>query len=200
MAHPWHDIPLPAGADLDVFPVVIEVPQGSKTKYELDKRTGLLRVDRVLYSAVHYPANYGFVPRTYAEDDDPIDVLVLGQDPVVPLAIVEARAIGGFRMRDEHGEDVKIIAVHVNDPAFNEYRDVAELPKHVVTEMMRFFEDYKARRSRWALRSASTRPGRRCERRPSDTAPRRAGCARCDRRGPAARARGRSSRAGRRRC
>ena len=143
MAHPWHDIPLPADDALDVFPVVIEVPHGSKTKYELDKRTGLLRVDRVLYSAVHYPANYGFVPRTYAEDDDPIDVLVLGQDPVVPLAILQARAIGGFRMRDEHGEDVKIIAVHVNDPAVSDYRDVAELPKHVVTEMMRFFEDYK---------------------------------------------------------
>ena len=143
MAHPWHDIPLPADDALDVFPVVIEVPHGSKTKYELDKRTGLLRVDRILYSAVHYPANYGFVPRTYAEDDDPIDVLVLGQDPVVPLAILQARAIGGFRMRDEHGEDVKIIAVHVNDPAVSDYRDVAELPKHVVTEMMRFFEDYK---------------------------------------------------------
>jgi inorganic pyrophosphatase len=143
MAHPWHDIPLPADGALDVFPVVIEVPQGSKTKYELDKPTGLLRVDRMLYSAVHYPANYGFVPRTYAEDDDPIDVLVLGQDPVVPLAILQARAIGGFRMRDEHGEDVKIIAVHVNDPAFADYRDVAELPKHVVTEIMRFFEDYK---------------------------------------------------------
>jgi inorganic pyrophosphatase len=143
MAHPWHDIPLPADDALDVFPVVIEVPHGSKTKYELDKRTGLLRVDRVLYSAVHYPANYGFVPRTYAEDDDPIDVLVLGQDPVVPLAIVYARAIGGFRMRDEHGEDVKLIAVHVHDPAVNDYHDVDELPKHVVTEMMRFFEDYK---------------------------------------------------------
>jgi len=143
MAHPWHDIPLPPDDALDVFPVVIEVPHGSKTKYELDKRTGLLRVDRVLYSAVHYPANYGFVPRTYAEDDDPIDVLVLGQDAVVPLAIVQARAIGGFRMRDEHGYDVKIIAVHVNDPAVSDYRDVAELPWHVVIEMMRFFEDYK---------------------------------------------------------
>ena len=143
MAHPWHDIPLPADDALDVFPVVIEVPHGSKTKYELDKRTGLLRVDRVLYSAVHYPANYGFVPRTYAEDDDPIDVLVLGQDPVVPLAILQAHAIDGFQMRDEHGVDVKIIAVHVNDPAVSDYRDVEELPKHVVTEMMRFFEDYK---------------------------------------------------------
>jgi inorganic pyrophosphatase len=143
MAHPWHDIELPPDDDLNVFPVVIEVPQGNKTKYELDKPTGLLRVDRVLYSAVHYPANYGFVPRTYAEDDDPIDVLVLGQDAVVPLAIVQARAIGGFRMRDEHGEDLKIIAVNVYDPAVADYHDMAELPKHVVAEMMRFFEDYK---------------------------------------------------------
>jgi inorganic pyrophosphatase len=143
MAHPWHDIPLPADGALDVFPVVIEVPSGSKTKYELDKRTGLLRVDRELFSAVHYPANYGFVPRTYAQDDDPIDVLVLGQDPVVPLAIVQARAIGGFMMRDEHGVDVKIIAVHVHDPTVSDYHDVAELPKHIVTEIMRFFEDYK---------------------------------------------------------
>ncbi|HEY7954893.1 MAG: inorganic diphosphatase [Polyangia bacterium] len=143
MAHPWHDVALPPGEELTWFPVVIEVPRGSKTKYELDKTTGMLRVDRVLYSSVHYPANYGFVPRSYAEDDDPIDVLVLGQDPVMPLAIVEARAIGGFRMRDEHGYDVKIIAVHINDPAVNEYRDISELPKHVVVEMMRFFEDYK---------------------------------------------------------
>ena len=143
MAHPWHDIPLPPDDALEVFPVVIEVPHGSKTKYELDKRTGLLRVDRVLYSAVHYPANYGFVPRTYAEDDDPIDVLVLGQDAVVPLAIVQARAIGGFRMRDEHGYDVKIIAVHVNDPAVRDYRALDELPQHVVLEIRRFFEDYK---------------------------------------------------------
>jgi inorganic pyrophosphatase len=143
MAHPWHDIALPPDDDLEVFPVVIEVPQGNKNKYELGKKTGLLRVDRVLYSAVHYPANYGFVPRTYAWDDDPIDVLVLGQDPVVPLAIVAARAIGGFRMRDEHGEDVKLIAVHVNDPAVSDYQDMEQLPKHVITEMMRFFEDYK---------------------------------------------------------
>ena len=143
MAHPWHDVPLPPDDRLEVFPVVIEVPRGNKNKYELDKATGLLKVDRVLYSAVHYPANYGFVPRTYAEDDDPIDVLVLGQEPVVPLALVQARAIGGFRMRDEHGEDVKLIAVHVNDPAVSDYQSIDELPKHVVAEMMRFFEDYK---------------------------------------------------------
>jgi inorganic pyrophosphatase len=143
VAHPWHDIALPPDDNLDVFPVVIEVPQGDKNKYELDKHTGLLRVDRVLYSAVHYPANYGFVPRTYAEDDDPLDVLVLGQEPVVPLAILQARAIGGFRMRDEHGVDTKIIAVHVNDPAVADYQDIADLPKHSMTEMIRFFEDYK---------------------------------------------------------
>src|SRR6516162_10935523 len=130
-AHPWHDVPLPDNP-AEGFPVFIEIPMGSKVKYELDKATGLLRVDRVLHSAVHYPANYGFVPRTYAEDDDPIDVLVLGQEPVVPLAIVQARAIGGFRMRDEHGEDLKIIAVNVYDPAVADYHDMAELPKHVV--------------------------------------------------------------------
>jgi inorganic pyrophosphatase len=144
VAHPWHDIALPLDDDREDFPVVVEVPQGTKNKYELDKATGLLRVDRVLHSAVHYPANYGFVPRTYAEDDDPLDVLVLGQEPVVPLAIVQARAIGGFRMRDEHGEDTKIIAVHIHDPSVSDYRDIAELPKHVMTEIMRFFEDYKA--------------------------------------------------------
>src|SRR3954447_25097171 len=130
MTHPWHDVT--PGLTLPYeFMALIEIPRGSSIKYELDKATGLLRVDRMLYSAVHYPANYGFVPRTYAEDDDPIDVLVLGQDPVVRLAIVQARAIGGFRMRDEHGEDVKLIAVHVNDPAFSDYHDEAELPKHV---------------------------------------------------------------------
>ncbi len=124
MAHPWHDIPIPEDDALGTFPAVIEIPKGTKTKYEVDKETGLLRVDRVLFSAVHYPANYGFVPRTLAEDDDPIDVLVLGQEPVVPLAYLQARAIGGFEMRDEHVEDVKIICVHVNDPAFADYHNV----------------------------------------------------------------------------
>ena len=144
MAHPWHDVPLPDDAQLAVeFPVVIEIPQGSKNKYELDKATGMLRVDRVLFSAVHYPANYGFVPRSLAEDDDPLDVLVLGQEPIVPLAIVAARAIGGFEMRDEHGVDTKIIAVHVNDPAVRDYQAMSDLPSHLLLEMRRFFEDYK---------------------------------------------------------
>src|SRR5579883_673059 len=109
MAHPWHDILVGEPVE-EGFPAFVEIPQGSKNKYELDKKTGLLRVDRVLFSAVHYPANYGFVPRSLAEDDDPLDVLVLGQDPIVPLAVVDARAIGGFEMRDEHGVDTKIIA------------------------------------------------------------------------------------------
>lgn len=143
MSHPWHDIALPE--DLGgSFPAVIEIPRGEKNKYELDKPTGLLRVDRVLFSSVHYPANYGFIPRTFAEDDDPLDVLDLGQEPVVPLAILEARVIGGFRMSDEHGVDVKVICVHVNDPAFADHRSIDELPSHVMEEMMRFFKDYKA--------------------------------------------------------
>src|SRR5262245_35150996 len=141
-AHPWHDVPLPDNP-ADGFPVFIEIPMGSKVKYELDKATGLLRVDRVLHSAVHYPANYGFVPRTYCPDGDPLDVLVLGQEPVVPQCLLRARAIGVMRMRDEMGEDDKIIAVHVDDPDYVSYRDIKELPPHRLRELHRFFMDYK---------------------------------------------------------
>jgi inorganic pyrophosphatase len=116
---------------------------GSKNKYELDKETGLLRLDRVLYSAVHYPANYGFIPRTFCEDGDPLDALVLGQEPVTPLTLLEARAIGVMRMRDEKGLDDKIIAVSVKDPAFADYTDHGQLPQHLLREISRFFEDYK---------------------------------------------------------
>ena len=142
--HPWHDVALPPFAELgDGFPAIVEIPKGSKNKYELDKATGLIKVDRVLFSAVHYPANYGFVPRTLEEDGDPVDVLVLGQEPIVPLALLVARAIGGFEMRDEHGVDAKIIAVHVHDPAVRDYRALGDLPQHVMLEIRRFFEDYK---------------------------------------------------------
>jgi inorganic pyrophosphatase len=141
-AHPWHDVTLPQ--DLaEWFPAFIEIPKGSKVKYELDKKTGLLRVDRVLYSAVHYPANYGFVPRTYSSDQDPIDVLVLGQEEVVPAVLLRARAIGALRMRDDEGQDDKIIAVHVDDPEYAGYRDIDELPPHRLRELQRFFLDYK---------------------------------------------------------
>ncbi len=140
--HPWHDLPLPASLD-DGFPVVIEIPQGAKTKYEVDRATGLLRVDRVLSVALRFPANYGFVPRTLGDDGDPVDVLVLGQEPIQPLAFARARAIGGFRMRDEEGIDDKVLCVHLGDPAYRDYRAVGELPRHVLDELRCFFEDYK---------------------------------------------------------
>ena len=141
--HPWHDCYLDEHSVQRGFPVVIEVPKGSKNKYELDKETGLLRLDRVLFSAVHYPANYGFIPRTFCDDGDPLDALVLGQEPLHPLTVVEARAIGVMRMRDEKGIDDKIVAVSVRDPAFSDYTAHEQLPAHLLREMRRFFEDYK---------------------------------------------------------
>jgi inorganic pyrophosphatase len=141
--HPWHDSYVDDSVVATAFPVVIEIPKGSKNKYELDKETGLLRLDRVLYSAVYYPADYGFIPRTYCGDGDPLDALVLGQEPVYPLTLVEARAIGLMRMRDEKGIDDKIVAVSVHDPAFADYTHVSQLPAHVVRELRRFFQDYK---------------------------------------------------------
>jgi inorganic pyrophosphatase len=142
--HPWHDSYVDDALVESVFPVIIEVPKGSKNKYELDKETGLLRLDRVLYSAVHYPADYGFIPRTFCDDGDPLDALVLSQEPVHPLTIVEARAIGVMRMRDEKGIDDKIVAVSVRDPAFADYTDKSQLPQHLLRELRRFFMDYKA--------------------------------------------------------
>jgi inorganic pyrophosphatase len=141
--HAWHDIYVDDHLIETAFPVVIEVPMGSKNKYELDKETGLLKLDRVLYSAVHYPANYGFIPRTFCEDGDPLDALVLGQEPVNPLTMMDARAIGVMRMRDEKGLDDKIIAVSVRDPAVSDYMDHTQLPAHLLREIRRFFEDYK---------------------------------------------------------
>jgi inorganic pyrophosphatase len=141
-AHPWHDVPLPDDPAA-WFPVYIEIPKGSKVKYELDKPTGLLMVNRVLYSAVVYPANYGFIPRTYCPDGDPLDVLVLGQEEVVPGVLLRARAIGVMPMRDEKGQDDKIIAVHEDDPEYVTYRDIGDLPQHRLRELQRFFLDYK---------------------------------------------------------
>jgi inorganic pyrophosphatase len=141
--HPWHDTYVDDAQIAAAFPAIIEIPKGSKNKYELDKETGLLRLDRALYSAVYYPADYGFIPRTYCDDGDPLDVLVLAQEPVYPLTIVEARAIGVMRMRDEKGVDDKIVAVSVHDPAYAEYSDKAQLPSHVLRQVRRFFEDYK---------------------------------------------------------
>ena len=117
--HSWHDVSVGKDAP-DVFQAIIEIPRGSKVKYELDKASGLLRVDRMLYSSVVYPANYGFIPRTYAHDDDPLDVLVLAQEAVDPLSILRARPIGMMSMLDEDQEDAKIICIHMDDPAFND--------------------------------------------------------------------------------
>src|SRR3979411_3300433 len=142
VTHAWHDVTpgehLPAS-----FTAVIEIPMGSSVKYELDKGTGLLRLDRVLYSAVYYPANYGFVPQTLAEDDDPLDVLVLCPETVVPLTIIHARAIGLMTMIDAGKQDHKIIAVATEDPEFNSYRDASEMPPHRLLMLRRFFQDYK---------------------------------------------------------
>lgn len=141
--HPWHDVSVCPTRIADEFPAVIEVPRGSVNKYELDKTTGLLRLDRVLHSAVHYPADYGFVPRTLCEDGDALDVLVLSQEPVHPLTIVRSRAIGMFRMRDEAGADDKLLAVSLGDPAWKHVRHHEELPAHITEQILRFFQDYK---------------------------------------------------------
>lgn len=140
--HPWFDVS-PGESVGDSFVGIVEIPKGSKNKYELDKTTGLLLADRVLYSSVHYPASYGFIPQTYCDDDDPLDFLVLCQEPLTPLCLVNCRAIGMMSMRDEKGQDDKIVSVHLNDPAYNQYEDISALPKHVVRELQRFFEDYK---------------------------------------------------------
>ncbi|MCB0420573.1 MAG: inorganic diphosphatase [Bdellovibrionales bacterium] len=140
--NPWHDVQL--GDEVPhIFPALIEVPKGSKNKYELDKETGLIRVDRVLFSSVQYPANYGFIPQTYCEDNDPLDVLVLGQEPVYPLSILMAKPIGLMKMSDQGESDDKIIAVHAHDPEYAHYTSITELPPHRMAEVKRFFEDYK---------------------------------------------------------
>lgn len=141
-AHAWHDVPIGENAP-ETFQAVIEIPKGGKIKYELDKKTGLIRVDRVLYSSVIYPANYGFIPQTLGDDDDPLDVLVIMQEPVAPLSILTARPIGVMEMIDQGQSDEKIICIHMDDPAFNGYYHIWELPEHTLREVKRFFEDYK---------------------------------------------------------
>ncbi|KAL6222387.1 hypothetical protein ACLB2K_005779 [Fragaria x ananassa] len=141
-AHPWHDLEIGPGAPA-VFNCVVEISKGSKVKYELDKASGLIKVDRVLYSSVVYPHNYGFIPRTICEDSDPMDVLVLMQEPVLPGSFVRARALGLMPMIDQGEKDDKIIAVCADDPEFRHYNDIKDLPPHRLAEIRRFFEDYK---------------------------------------------------------
>ena len=142
MIHPWHDV-TPGDQLPQEFYGVIEIPFGSSVKYELDKTSGLIKLDRVLYSAVHYPANYGFIPQTLAEDDDPLDVLVLCQEIVVPLTIIHGRTIGLMTMIDAGKKDHKVIAVATEEPEFNSYREAAEMPPHRLLMLRRFFQDYK---------------------------------------------------------
>jgi inorganic pyrophosphatase len=139
MIHPWHDV-TPGEAIPREFSAIIEIPAGSSVKYELDKQSGLIKLDRVLYSAVYYPANYGFIPQTLAEDDDPLDVLVLCQETVVPLTLIKARTIGLMTMIDAGKKDHKIIAVAVNDPEFNSYQEAAQMPPHRLQMLRRFFQ------------------------------------------------------------
>lgn len=143
MGHPWHDVPIGEAAPRE-FQALIEIAKGSKVKYELDKETGLIRVDRILYSSVMYPANYGFIPRTLGDDGDPLDVLVLMQEPVVPLSIVRARPIGMMTMLDQGQRDEKILCIHLDDPEYRAYSHIDELPPHRLEELRRFFGDYKA--------------------------------------------------------
>lgn len=141
--HPWHGVHISYDAQDGSFNAIIEIPKGSKVKYEIDKPTGMLYVDRILYSSVMYPANYGFLPRTLAGDGDPLDVLVIMQEPVVPGCFLRARAIGVMHMIDQGEPDDKIIAVHCHDPEVKGFHHVNELPKHRLAELARFFQDYK---------------------------------------------------------
>ena len=139
--NPWHQV-APQTDSPDVVKGIIEIPKGNRAKYELDKESGLLRLDRVLFSSMYYPHNYGFIPQSYCDDHDPLDILILSQIEVVPLCIVEAKVIGVMRMLDNGEADDKIIAVAAGDPSVTHYNDISELPPHMTAEIMSFFEDY----------------------------------------------------------
>ena len=145
-----HDIS-PKEISSEKFTAVIEIPKGSKVKYELDKATGMLRMDRILYTSTHYPANYGFIPRTHADDGDPLDVLVLCSETLEPMSLVRCYPIGVISMMDNGAADEKIICIPTADPSYNTYTDISELPKHIFEEMSHFFSVHKHRRDRMQL-------------------------------------------------
>ena len=140
--HPWHGVSHGDGAPR-IVNAIIEIPEGSRSKYEVDKTTGLLKLDRVIYSSFHYPINYGFIPQTLGQDDDPLDILVLCSQSIHPLCLVEATVIGNMQMIDQGALDDKIIAVASKDPSVNHYRNVEELPHHFLAELKNYFEEYK---------------------------------------------------------
>lgn len=140
--HAWHDVEVGDQAPQFVN-AIIEIPKGSKAKYELDKKSGLIKMDRILFSSVQYPANYGFIPRTYCDDKDPLDILVLGQEPAIPLCIMRAKPIGVMKMIDQGEADDKIIAVHADDPEYSHINSLEQLSPHRLREIQKFFEEYK---------------------------------------------------------
>lgn len=140
--NPWHNVS-PGNKLPETVNGIIVIPKGTRAKYELDKESGLLRLDRVLYSSVYYPANYGFIPQSYCDDNDPLDILILSQIDIVPMCIVPAKVIGVMRMMDNGEADDKIIAVAVGDPSVSHINDISELPQHFISELRNFFEDYK---------------------------------------------------------
>jgi inorganic pyrophosphatase len=142
VSHPWHGVPPGEHAPRTVN-AVIEIPQGSRAKYEIDKESGLLRLDRIIYSSFYYPCNYGFIPQTYGGDKDPLDILVLTSLPVTPLCLMTAKVVGVMQMVDSGDADDKIIAVAANDPSVKHFNNIEELPKHFFDELRHFFEEYK---------------------------------------------------------
>ena len=142
MMHFWHDLP-PGPHPPEEVTAIIEIPSGSRNKYELDKKTGLMKLDRVLYSAVHYPGDYGLIPRTLHEDGDPLDVLVLVKEQTFPGCMIDVRPLGVLRMRDRGEPDDKILAVALEDPYYEEFFDIADIPQHVLKEVEYFFFTYK---------------------------------------------------------
>lgn len=142
MSNIWHDISEERIRSRD-FVAVVEISKGSKKKYELDKETGFILLDRILHTSTHYPANYGFIPRTYGDDMDPLDVLVLCSEPIEPLSLVRCYPIGVMNMIDNGMGDEKIIAIPFNDPTYNIYTNISELPPHIFNEMRHFFSVYK---------------------------------------------------------
>ena len=145
--HPWHEVEVGDKAP-DIVNAIVEIPKGSKAKYELDKKSGLIIMDRILFSSVQYPANYGFIPQSFCDDNDPLDILILGQQTAVPLCIMRAKPIGVMKMLDQGEADDKIIAVHADDPEFSHINSLGELPPHRMREIQRFFEDYKTLESK----------------------------------------------------
>jgi len=140
--HPWHGVS-PGDSAPRIVNAIIEIPKGSRAKYEIDKHSGLLKLDRVIYSSFHYPINYGFIPQTYGGDKDPLDILVLTSESVQALCLIEAKVVGVMQMIDNGDADDKIIAVATNDPSVNYMNNIEELPKHFFLELRNFFEEYK---------------------------------------------------------